>query len=99
MAFLQVSHDQDAARLSARRGHFFPAKLLDSQFAVLEMPEDSKRIIVVPAHSEPATVVADIMARLGLAADQGPPAGPAGRARPPGQRPPGQPPPGQPPPG
>jgi carbohydrate kinase (thermoresistant glucokinase family) len=72
MAFLQVSHDQDAARLSARHGHFFPAKLLDSQFAVLEMPEDSKRIIVVPAHSEPATVVADIMARLGLADDRPP---------------------------
>lgn len=78
MAFLQVSQDQDTDRLKARHGHFFPAKLLDSQFAALEMPEDSKRIVVVPAHSEPAAVVADIMTRLGLA-DHRPPGTPVTR--------------------
>jgi gluconokinase len=68
MVFLQLSHDQDADRLTARHGHFFPAKLLDSQFAALEMPADSERVVVVPALAEPAAVVADVMARLGLAA-------------------------------
>lgn len=82
MVFLQVSHDQDAARLAARHAHFFPAKLLDSQFAALEMPQDSIRVVVVPAVGEPAAVVAEIMARLGLAAGHRPPAGPAGRDRP-----------------
>jgi len=70
MVFLQVSQDQGADRLTARRGHFFPAKLLDSQFATLEMPQDSERAIVLTARGNPADVVADILAALGLAAGQ-----------------------------
>jgi gluconokinase len=70
MVFLQVSQDQDAGRLTARRGHFFPAKLLDSQFATLEMPQDSERAIVLTARGSPADVVAGILAALGLAAGQ-----------------------------
>jgi gluconokinase len=76
MVFLQLSRDQVAERLRARHGHFFPAKLLDSQFAALEKPQDLKRMVVVPAAGEPASVVAETMARLGLTADQGPPAAP-----------------------
>ena len=76
MVFLQLSREQAAARLRARHGHFFPAKLLDSQFAVLEEPreerQDLKRMIVVPALGEPADVVADAMTRLGLTADHRP---------------------------
>jgi gluconokinase len=72
MVFLQVSHDQDAGRLTVRRGHFFPAGLLDSQFAALEMPQDSERILVLNAQGRPDGVVADIMAALSL------PTGPAG---------------------
>jgi len=68
MVFLQVSHDQDAARLAARQAHFFPAKLLDSQFAALEVPQDPEPILVVPARAAPADVVAEIIRRLGLAA-------------------------------
>jgi gluconokinase len=67
MVFLQVSHGQDAGRLTARRGHFFPAKLLDSQFATLEMPQDSERVLVLTALGSPADVVADVIAALGLA--------------------------------
>jgi gluconokinase len=77
MIFLQVSHDQDASRLTARQGHFFPAKLLDSQFAALEMPQDSERILLLTARGSPADVVADVVAALGLAAG---PAGGTGRA-------------------
>ncbi|HEY5985828.1 MAG TPA: hypothetical protein VIV12_05500 [Streptosporangiaceae bacterium] len=70
MVFLRVSHDQDAARLKSRRGHFFPPKLLDSQFAELEMPQDSDRIIVLPARGGPADIVADIIDRLNLGTGQ-----------------------------
>jgi len=68
LVFLQVSHDQDEDRLTARHGHFFPAKLLDSQFAALEMPQDSERAVVPAAGGSPADVVADIIAALGLTA-------------------------------
>jgi gluconokinase len=77
MVFLQVSQDENADRLTARHGHFFPAELLDSQFAALEMPQDSERILVLTVQGSPADVVADIVAALGLAAD---PAGGTGRA-------------------
>jgi gluconokinase len=77
MVFLQVSHDEDAGRLTARHGHFFPAKLLDSQFAALEMPQDSERILVLTVQGSPADVVVDVVAALGLAAG---PAGSTGRA-------------------
>ena len=69
MVFLQVSHDQDVARLTARQGHFFPSKLLESQFAAMEMPQDSERILVLTAQQSPADVVAEIIRRLGLPDD------------------------------
>jgi gluconokinase len=70
MVFLQVSHDQDAGRLKSRHGHFFPPELLDSQFAALEMPQDSERIVVLAVRGSAADVAADIMERLGLTASQ-----------------------------
>jgi gluconokinase len=66
MVFLAVSHDEDAARLTARQGHFFPAALLDSQFAALEMPEDFERVTLLPADDDPATLVGEIIDRLGI---------------------------------
>ncbi len=38
LVFLDVSRDEDLARLRARSGHFFPARLMDSQFGDLEPP-------------------------------------------------------------
>jgi len=70
MVFLQVSRGQDADRLTSRHGHFFPPKLLDSQFAALEMPQDSERIVVLPVRGSAADVVADIIKRLGLRTSQ-----------------------------
>lgn len=66
MIFLQVSHDEDVARLTARRGHFFPAALLDSQFAALEMPEDCERVTLLPADDDPSTLVGEIIRLLHL---------------------------------
>jgi gluconokinase len=64
---LQADRDTLLARLAARRGHFFPARLLDSQLADLEMPDDAERTLVVPALRPPADTAADIIRRLGLA--------------------------------
>lgn len=58
-----------AARLTQRHGHFFPAQLLSSQLAALELPGPGERSIVVSADAPPAGVVAQIEGRLGLAAE------------------------------
>lgn len=43
LIYLDVDRQIIGARLAARRDHFFPAKLLDSQFADLEPPTDDER--------------------------------------------------------
>ena len=65
MVFLQVSRDVLDRRLLARRGHFFPEKLLDSQLAVLEPPTpDEERVLTVLAEGDPAQTAAKIIATL-----------------------------------
>ncbi len=54
------------ARLTARRGHFFPAKLLQSQLSDLEMPDQSERTLVVPPGPSPAETADEIIRGLGL---------------------------------
>jgi gluconokinase len=66
LVFLHVDRDVDAARLLARRGHFFPEKLLDSQFAELEPPLPDEGVLVVSAEAGPAAVVQSIVAGLRL---------------------------------
>ena len=53
-----------AARLAARRGHFMPDSLLDSQFAALEPPEPDERVITVDIDQPREAVVAAILAGL-----------------------------------
>jgi gluconokinase len=55
-----------AGRLTERRGHFFPAKLLLSQLADLELPDQSERSLVLPALRSPAETADEIIRRLGL---------------------------------
>jgi len=50
-------------RLHARRGHFMTERMLDSQLAGLEAPEDA---VAVDADRSPAEIVAEIRARLAL---------------------------------
>ena len=65
MVFLQVGRDVLDRRLLARRGHFFPGKLLDSQLAVLERPApDEERVVTVLAEGDPAQTAAKIIATL-----------------------------------
>jgi gluconokinase len=51
-----------AARLAARRGHFMPPSLLDSQLATLERPDEALEVDAVPPVPE---VVAAIRRGLG----------------------------------
>jgi len=55
-----------AARLAARRGHFFPPGLLESQLADLEMPGDAEPTLVVSVTRSPAEIADEIIRRLGL---------------------------------
>ena len=66
MFFLIVEHDADEARLTTRRGHFFPERLLDSQFATLELPEPSEGVTLVPTTGTPDQTADEILRDLGL---------------------------------
>lgn len=71
IVFLEVSRDVLAARLRARHGHFFPAALLDSQLAAVEVPQPTERALVVTAASQPDQTVAEIIRRLRLPPREG----------------------------
>lgn len=53
-------------RLARRQGHFMPAGLLDTQFAILEPPAAEENAVAVRIDAAPETIVATIVARLGL---------------------------------
>jgi len=55
------------ARLEARKGHYFPPALLDSQFADLEPPGPDERPIIVDASRPLQAQVEAILAALGEA--------------------------------
>ena len=64
LAFLEISRAVAADRLGARHGHFFPARLLNSQFRDLEPPDPAEHLIIIDA-SQPADAMADeIIGRL-----------------------------------
>lgn len=63
IVYLKGTFELIDERLRGRRGHFFDAGLLTSQFEALEEPED---VIVVEVARSPAEVVAEIRRRLGL---------------------------------
>jgi gluconokinase len=53
-----------ADRLAARRGHFMPASLLDSQFRTLQEPTPDEQPIVAPVAATPVAIVAHILEEL-----------------------------------
>jgi gluconokinase len=57
-------------RLAARKRHFMPASLLDSQFAVLEEPRAEERAVIADVAMSPRRVVRTILAALGLPAEE-----------------------------
>ena len=66
IVFLEVSRSVLAARLGARHGHFFPAALLDSQLAAVEVPQPGEDALVLPASEQPEREVREIMAHFQL---------------------------------
>jgi gluconokinase len=66
MVFLVIPHDADAARLSARHGHFFPSELLDSQFAALELPRPPEQVPLVTSAGSPERTADAVERALGL---------------------------------
>lgn len=67
LVFLTVSRELAHDRLSARKGHFFTAKLLDSQFAELEPPRETDQVLVIDGAQSAQRSVGEIVGRLGLA--------------------------------
>jgi gluconokinase len=76
MFFLAVDRDACIRRLAARHGHFFPGKLLASQFDCLEPPQPDETAVTVLPSGDPADTVAAIIAlvRPGEGTDPGSPA-------------------------
>jgi gluconokinase len=64
MIFLQVSREVLKRRLMSRPGHFFTAKLLDSQLATLEPPAPDERVQTVLAEGDPAKTAAKVVATV-----------------------------------
>lgn len=59
--YLKGSRELIGTRMAARKGHYMPTTLLDSQFAILEEPTDALEVSIEPV---PEEVVADILQRL-----------------------------------
>ncbi|MGY0235294.1 gluconokinase [Longispora urticae] len=64
LVYLRGDRELIAGRLLARHGHFFPDKLLASQFADLEEPGADEDPLVVPIEGTPDEIVDRIVAGL-----------------------------------
>ena len=56
--YLEIGRETAAARVAARKGHFMPASLIDSQFADLEPPAPDEDAIKLDAAKDPVQLVA-----------------------------------------
>ena len=68
IVFLDGTQDLIAKRLAARKGHFMPPGLLDSQFKTLEPPQPGERPITVSIDASVDGIVNDIVRQLELVA-------------------------------
>ncbi len=64
LVYLQGSQALIAERMKARKGHFMPPALLDSQFATLEPPAPDERPIVVDISGPASVIVANAVRQL-----------------------------------
>ena len=65
LVYLKGDFDLIAARLKARKGHFMPPALLQSQFAALEEPDADEHPITVSIDAPPEQIAAQVIAKLG----------------------------------
>ena len=61
---LHGSYDVLAKRIAARKGHFMPATLLDSQLATLEMPDASEHALTIDIDQELEAIIAQALVFL-----------------------------------
>lgn len=66
IAYLDGDRTLIERRLAHREGHFMPARLLDTQFDILEPPGPDENAVSVTIDAEPDAIAATIAARLGL---------------------------------
>jgi gluconokinase len=64
LVYLQGSKDLIARRMAARKNHFMPPALLDSQFATLEAPTEDEHPIVVSIEPPPDAIVDEVVRKL-----------------------------------
>ena len=64
LVYLKGSKDLIARRMAARKNHFMPPALLDSQFATLEEPADDEHPIVVSIEPPADAIVGEVMRKL-----------------------------------
>jgi gluconokinase len=64
LVYLKGEFDLIAARLAARKGHFMPPALLESQFDTLEPPTADERAIAVSIDATPEEIADRAMARI-----------------------------------
>lgn len=56
--YLEIGREVAEARVAARKGHFMPASLIDSQFADLQPPSPDEGVLKLDAARNPAELVA-----------------------------------------
>ncbi len=66
IVFLSGTQPLIAGRLAARKGHFMPPGLLDSQFRTLEPPQADEQPLTVSIDASVDAIVDDIVHQLGL---------------------------------
>jgi gluconokinase len=64
--YLRGSKELLTERLGARRDHFFPNDLLDSQLAILEEPSSDEPVTTISIDKAPSAIVDAIVAQLPL---------------------------------
>lgn len=64
VVFLHGDRELIAARIAARKGHFFPPDLLNSQFTALEEPTPDENAVTVDIGPPPEKVVDEVVQAL-----------------------------------
>jgi carbohydrate kinase (thermoresistant glucokinase family) len=64
LVYLKGSKELVARRMAARRGHFMPPALLDSQFATLQEPGEDEHPIVVSIEPPPDRIIDEVVKLL-----------------------------------
>jgi len=64
LVYLQGSAELIGGRMAARKGHFMPPKLLESQLATLEPPGDDENPLTVSIEPAPDAIIDTVVQRL-----------------------------------